>query len=161
MDEPKDLPAQVFCRPLVLGRAQLPDQRVECRIDIACDRAEFDDSRRAVIDDAIAPGFRVREHASGQAVAFALCVECPPNCADVGSTHQFADELFLPPKGPMGSHRCGLGDGVPQSLVDRQSAEFVGSQSDQALAELLPRKLLTFLFCFAGICLGHGLSYPA
>lgn len=148
-------------RPFITGRSQFPEQAIQSLVDIGHRCTKVGDSLAPALDDAIPPAFRICKHAAGKSLLGITGIECLLDCGGVGLAHQFSNELLLAPQRTTAVYRCCRGDGITEGLVDRQRSQILGGKADQSLTKVLQRKLLFFSCRFAGLCVGHGLSYPA
>ena len=74
-------------------------------------------------------------------------------------THDFANQLFLAPQGPICARRFCQADLVDEVLIGINAVELLVGQSHQLFAEILQLKILSFFCALTGLCVYHGLSY--
>ena len=73
------------------------------------------------------PGFRIGKYLLGPTIAGGASVERTPNRVGVSLTHEFTDELLLPPKCAMGMNRCSLQKSVFEFFLDGQRLQRVAA----------------------------------
>lgn len=161
MDVLKNPPANGLRHMFVRSALQFGHQFTECLDSGAGRLLVFHDGGLSLTDYAIAPALRFGKGAFGHSVIGAPGIERAPDGICIGITHQFADKLLLPSQGAFCSHRRGREYGFPKPFIQRQFLQFPGRESNQALAQFLQQEVFAFSGCFAGLCLGHRLSYSA